>query len=188
MWHTSCCEIFLAFTLFKKENIQTYFCKCKKNCPQCPLRRGRLIPGGLMKDHSRCFSLWKSTSGVTLQHFLPLSVCVCDRPVCLELAVDDRLALKHCRCLWKERVKENRQRKKNEEKQREDRQTKSFIYCKKNKPPSNRQRQWSLLNGQQGATPLVWLKWSQWEKDLASVISLNSYWRKCVFFVKDGPT
>lgn len=74
------------------------------------------------------------------------------------------------------------------EKQREDRQTKSFIYCKKNKPPSNRQRQWSLLNGQQGATPLVWLKWSQWEKDLASVISLNSYWRKCVFFVKDGPT
>lgn len=131
MWHTSCCEIFLAFTLFKKENIQTYFCKCKKNCPQCPLRRGRLIPGGLMKDHSRCFSLWKSTSGVTLQHFLPLSVCVCDRPVCLELAVDDRLALRHCRCLWKERVKENRQRKKNEEKQREDRQTKSFIYCKK---------------------------------------------------------
>lgn len=93
----------------------------------CPLRRGRLIPGGLMKDHSRCFSLWKSTSGVTLQHFLPLSVCVCDRPVCLELAVDDRLALRHCRCLWKERVKENRQRKKNERETKR-RQTNEVVY------------------------------------------------------------
>lgn len=96
---------FLLLRYLRRKTSKLIFVSVRRTsaATSCSSRRGRPVDSWRADEGSfkMFFSLEKYFRCYTSS--LPpaecVCVCVCDRPVCLELAVDDRLALRHCRCL-----------------------------------------------------------------------------------------